>query len=86
MSGGRRYLRDMTRSCARPGCGDPATATFGYDYAERTVFLDPLAEEAHPASYDVCRRHADTLKVPNGWQLIDQRRARSSVAGFLTAP
>ncbi|NCY17544.1 MAG: DUF3499 family protein, partial [Actinobacteria bacterium] len=35
----------MTRSCARPGCGDPATATFGYDYAERTVFLDPLAEE-----------------------------------------
>jgi len=76
----------MTRSCARPGCGDPATATFGYDYSERTVFLDPLADEAHPACYDVCRRHADNLSVPKGWQLIDQRRARSSVAGFLTAP
>jgi len=60
----------MTRSCARPGCGDPATATFGYDYAERTVFLDPLADEAHPASYDVCRRHADNLSVPRGWQLV----------------
>ncbi|MBU6329184.1 MAG: DUF3499 family protein [Acidobacteria bacterium] len=76
----------MTRSCARPGCGDPASATFGYDYAERTVYLDPLSEEAHPASYDVCRRHADTLSVPKGWHLIDQRRARTSVAGFLTAP
>jgi len=64
----------MTRSCARPGCGEPASATFGYEYASRTVWLDDLAHEPHPAVYDVCGRHADSLSVPNGWQLVDRRR------------
>jgi hypothetical protein len=76
----------MTRSCARPGCGEQASATFGYDYAVSTVFLDVLAEEAHPAVYDVCRRHADSLSVPRGWHLVDRRRGPATLAGHLTAP
>ena len=75
----------MTRSCARPGCGDPASATFGYDYAGRTVDLDVLADEAHPAVYDVCRRHADSLSVPRGWTLLDRRYGATALAGHLTA-
>lgn len=63
----------MTRSCARPGCGEPATATFSYQYATSTVWLDDLAPDAHPAVYDVCRRHADHLTAPRGWQLVDNR-------------
>jgi hypothetical protein len=63
----------MTRSCARPGCGTSASATFGYDYAARTVWLDDLALDSHPAVYDVCARHADALSVPNGWHLVDRR-------------
>lgn len=63
----------MTRSCARPGCGEPAQATLAYDYAASTVWLDDLAAEAHPSLYDVCRRHADALTVPNGWELVDRR-------------
>jgi hypothetical protein len=76
----------MTRSCARPGCGEPACATLGYDYANRTVELEPLADEAHPAYYDVCRRHADSLVVPRGWRLLDTRRGSAALAGHLTAP
>jgi hypothetical protein len=76
----------MTRSCARPGCSEPATATFGYDYANSTVELEPLAAEAHPAYYDVCRRHADSLGVPRGWRLLDTRRGHAALAGHLTAP
>ena len=81
-----RYLCDMKRSCARPGCASPATATFEYNYAEQIVFLDVLADEAHPANYDVCRRHADSMTVPNGWTLVDRRRGPASLAGHLTAP
>lgn len=77
-------VNPMTRSCARPGCGEQATATFGYDYANQTVFLDLLADEAHPAVYDVCRRHADNLSVPRGWTLLDRRRGPASLAGHLT--
>jgi hypothetical protein len=76
----------MTRSCARPGCREPACATLAYDYAGRTVELEALADEAHPSTYDVCRRHADTLVVPRGWRLLDTRHGMAALAGHLTAP
>lgn len=76
----------MARSCARPGCGSRATATFEYNYGDQIVFLDVLADEAHPAIYDVCSRHADTLSVPRGWTLVDRRRGPATLAGHLTAP
>ncbi|CAM8635814.1 MAG: DUF3499 family protein [Actinobacteria bacterium] len=76
----------MKRSCARPGCSSPATATFEYNYGDQMVLLDVLADEAHPANYDVCRRHADSMTVPNGWTLVDRRRGPASLAGHLTAP
>jgi len=63
----------MNRQCARPGCSEPATATFGYDYSERTVWIDAMADEPHPANYDLCRRHATGLTVPNGWAMSDRR-------------
>jgi hypothetical protein len=80
-----RYGRRMTRSCARPGCGEPACATLGYDYANRTVDLEPLAAEAHPSYYDVCRRHSDNLVVPRGWRLLDTRHGTVALAGHLSA-
>ena len=63
----------MSRVCARPGCRDAATATFVYDYAERTTWLDALAGERHPMAYDLCPAHADALTVPRGWRLVDRR-------------
>ncbi|MBK5223743.1 MAG: DUF3499 family protein [Acidimicrobiia bacterium] len=63
----------MRRSCARPACGNPPAATLAYDYAGRSVWVDPLADESHPMTHDLCARHADTLSVPNGWALHDRR-------------
>jgi hypothetical protein len=63
----------MTRSCARPGCGDPAAATLAYRYATSTVWLTDLSDEPDPSTYDLCRRHASDMTVPRGWRLEDDR-------------
>lgn len=67
----------MTRACARPGCGQLATATLTYDYRARIAWLDVLASDPHPMSHDLCREHADALSVPQGWTLDDRRRPAS---------
>ena len=63
----------MTRQCDRPGCGDAAAATLAYEYGSRTVWLDDAALDAHPATYDLCRRHAEGLSAPLGWDVQDRR-------------
>jgi uncharacterized protein DUF3499 len=65
----------MSRTCARPGCSTAASATLLYDYRQRTSSLEPLADERHPMTYDLCSAHADTLTVPHGWDLEDHRLA-----------
>jgi len=44
-----------------------------YDYASRTVWLDDLASETDPNSYDLCPAHADRQGVPLGWNRTDRR-------------
>ncbi len=68
----------MNRRCARPGCGEPAAATLSYRYASSTVWLDDVAAEADPSTYDLCRRHAAGLTVPHGWNLTDGRSTARS--------
>jgi hypothetical protein len=63
----------MPRTCARPTCAEPAQATLDYDYANRTVWLSSLTGEATPRAHDLCDRHADSLSVPRGWVLHDDR-------------
>jgi hypothetical protein len=63
----------MSRSCARPGCTQPACATLTYDYRGRAAWIDRLAVEAHPMNHDLCERHAEGLSVPLGWRLEDRR-------------
>ena len=65
----------MSRTCARPGCGNDAVATLSYAYADGLVVLEDLAPEAHPMVHDLCRLHAEGLRVPLGWELRDERRA-----------
>jgi hypothetical protein len=50
-----------------------ATATLTYDYAGQVAELEPLNVEAHPMRYDLCGDHADALRVPMGWTLVDRR-------------
>ena len=47
-----------------------------YAYADGVVWLEDLADEAHPMVHDLCPTHADTVRVPRGWELQDQRSDR----------
>jgi hypothetical protein len=70
----------MARQCSRTGCAAPADATLTYQYGRSLVWLDDLAAERDPHSYDLCHRHAARLSVPNGWRLDDRRADRQLVA------
>jgi hypothetical protein len=65
----------MSRTCARPGCNAVATATLSYAYGDGIVWIDPLSESDHPMTHDLCADHAETLRVPRGWQRQDRRAA-----------
>ncbi|HVA44092.1 MAG TPA: DUF3499 family protein [Acidimicrobiales bacterium] len=54
-------------------CGTSAAATLYYDYEARTAWLDSMSPDPVPGTWAVCASHADTLRVPSGWRLIDQR-------------
>jgi hypothetical protein len=70
----------MARQCARPGCNAPATATITFDGLRRIVWLNPLAEAAAYSAGDLCRRHAEHLRLPRNWELRDTRPQPGSVA------
>jgi hypothetical protein len=68
----------MNRQCNRAGCGEAAAASLGFDYAQRTAWLIDSVRP-HPATYGLCQRHADGLRVPVGWTLRDERSGRPTV-------
>jgi hypothetical protein len=45
-------------------------ATLTYVYGESTAVVGPLATQAEPHCYDLCRAHASALSVPRGWEVI----------------
>lgn len=70
----RPLSRAAVRTCARPGCPSPASATLTFAYDERRVALEDLAEDRRPDRYDLCAAHADRTGPPYGWTLEDRRR------------
>jgi hypothetical protein len=64
------------RLCARPGCPTPATATLRFQPTLRQAWLVDLDETAARTQGDLCRRHAEALVLPRGWELHDQRTDR----------
>lgn len=58
-----------------------------YAYADRVVWVEELAAEAHPMVHDLCSSHAANVRVPRGWELRDLRdtadAAVSAVPGRL---
>jgi len=67
------------RLCARPGCGEAASATLSFQYATSTVWLDDLGGK-EPHTIDLCGRHADRLAAPKGWTGHDRRASRATAA------
>lgn len=54
--------------------------TLTYEYGRAQVWLDALAAERDPHAYDLCARHAERLKVPQGWTVRDRRAAQLAMA------
>lgn len=44
-------------------------ATLTYCYADFQAVLGPLSPSPEPGGYDLCRAHADGLRVPQGWEV-----------------
>jgi hypothetical protein len=68
------------RHCSRTGCSEPAAVTLTYEYGRAQVFLDALAADRDPHAYDLCARHAERLKAPQGWQVRDRRTTQFAIA------
>jgi hypothetical protein len=66
-------MADVLRSCTKTGCRWPAAASLSYRYATRQVWLLDLAGTPDPSLYDLCPHHADDLRVPRGWDCVDER-------------
>lgn len=58
------------RPCSKVACGDDASSTLTYVYADSMAVLGPLSQTAEPHSYDLCPRHAERLSAPRGWQVV----------------
>jgi hypothetical protein len=69
----------MRRQCARPGCSAVATATFTFDSAQQTVWLDTAGNDGARAG-ELCTRHARVLAPPRGWHVVDRREDASAAA------
>ena len=63
----------MARNCARPGCNEPAAATFNFDGLRRVVWLTRLDETTGRSAGDLCPIHADRMRPPQQWELHDLR-------------
>ena len=46
-----------------------------YGYRAKIAWLDDLDPEHAPSGYDLCAEHADTVRVPQGWERADRRGA-----------
>jgi hypothetical protein len=61
------------RLCARAGCGAPASVTLRFQPTQRQAWLVELDEHAARTQGDLCNRHAESLVLPRGWELHDER-------------
>jgi hypothetical protein len=68
--------RAVGRSCSRPGCDTPASATLVFSYDEQVARLLELLDDREPQAYDLCERHADRTSPPRGWEISDARVKR----------
>lgn len=65
----------MARVCERPTCAQPADVSYGIDPYELVVTLEAYDDERSRRAGVLCRDHADSMVVPNGWTLDDRREA-----------
>jgi hypothetical protein len=63
----------MSRHCERPGCSKVGEIIYEVDLRRLLVTIDfPDLNDLVPMNL-LCRRHADSLTVPKGWTIINNR-------------
>ncbi len=63
----------MSRHCERPGCSKVGEIIYEVDLRRLLVTIDfPDLTDLVPINL-LCRRHADSLSVPKGWTIINNR-------------
>ncbi len=63
----------MSRHCERPGCSKVGEIIYEVDLRRLLVTIDfPDLNGLVPTNL-LCRRHADSLSVPKGWTIINNR-------------
>ena len=72
-------MRGM-RDCAKTHCSSPASTTMFLRYEEREVRIVDLTMEDDRNLVDLCSSHADRLKPPVGWDILDDRSVMSVMA------
>ncbi|MBI2168768.1 MAG: DUF3499 family protein [Actinobacteria bacterium] len=65
--------------CNRPDCSRPASASLSYRYDDSSVWVGDLTADDE-SQHRLCAPHAERLRVPLGWELIDLRMAPDGVA------
>ena len=65
----------MARTCERPTCSQPADVSYGIDPYELVVTIEAYDDERSRRAGVLCRDHADSMVVPNGWTLDDRRES-----------
>jgi hypothetical protein len=64
----------VAHQCERPACAEPAVVAYGFDPSRGVAWLEVfVATDPHHGR--LCRRHAETMVVPQGWWLEDRRSA-----------
>ena len=67
------YCLGMSRHCDRPGCSKVGEVIYEVDLRRLLVTIDfPDLNDLTPMNL-LCRRHADSLTVPKGWVIINNR-------------
>jgi len=61
--------------CCKPGCGAPTAARLTYDHAAAKAWVDDPGGEG---GWSLCASHADRLRLPTGWTMVDQRQGGAS--------
>jgi len=63
--------------CCKPGCGGPTAARLTYDHAGAKAWVD---DPGGDGGWSLCASHADRLRLPNGWTMVDRRVSRPARA------
>ena len=67
------YCLGMSSHCERPGCSKVGEVIYEVDLRRLLVTIDfPDLNDLTPMNL-LCRRHADSLTVPKGWVIINNR-------------